>query len=167
MCVGTHYIEFVFLHPIRSTGHIVPFGASGPERSIYFSHALGGPQRIPQKSCRELYTELMLLHPLGSMSHVVRSGLSEVRNINTVFSCSDGTSSDPTKKRTGIRYAELVFLHPVGSLGHVVCSVVPGAQIIDAVFFMLRWARCGSHEMRTGTHYTELVFFIWWHLRIT
>jgi hypothetical protein len=127
MCVGTHYIEFVFLHPIRSTGHIVPFGASGPERSIYFSHALGGPQRIPQKSCRDTLHRTYAFASIGIYESCSAFwSIRGAKHQHSIFMLRwDQFRSH--KKRTRIRYAELVFLHPVGSLGHVVCSVVPGA----------------------------------------
>jgi hypothetical protein len=66
---------------------------------------------------------LCFSHLVGSTGHVMHFGPSGARNIDALFSCSDGTGTNLTKS-TGTRYAELVFLHPVGFTGHIVHSGV-------------------------------------------
>jgi hypothetical protein len=43
----------------------------------------------------------MFLHQMGSTVHIVRSSVSGARIVDIVFSCSCGSSSDPTKSVAG------------------------------------------------------------------
>jgi hypothetical protein len=44
---GTRYGELVFLHPVRSGGHVVRFGASGSDMSTHYFSYLGRPGAGP------------------------------------------------------------------------------------------------------------------------
>jgi hypothetical protein len=67
----------VFLHPVRSVGHLVNFGASEVLRwACCASH---------KKCIREHCTKLMFLHLVRQVGHIVCSGASEVRNIDALF----------------------------------------------------------------------------------
>jgi hypothetical protein len=48
--VGTHYMEFVFLHPVGYAGHVVHFGASGVRNVDAILSWSGGPGAISIKS---------------------------------------------------------------------------------------------------------------------
>jgi hypothetical protein len=48
-CVGTRYAELVFLHPVRSAGHVVHSGGPRREMSQTYFHARVGPVRFAQK----------------------------------------------------------------------------------------------------------------------
>jgi hypothetical protein len=75
-----------------------------------------------------------------------------------IFSFSDWTGTDLTKKCTETQYTDLEFVHPMGSAGHVVQSGTFGPQNVDVLFFMLGWDRYGFNKKRVRTHYAELVF---------
>jgi hypothetical protein len=77
--IWTHYAELLFLHPVGSAGHVVPFGASG-ERIIdtLFFKLRWDRYGFDKKRFRTCYAELVFLHPVGCASHVVHSGASEV-----------------------------------------------------------------------------------------
>jgi hypothetical protein len=73
------HTELVFLHPGRSTGHIVRSGVSGVRNidALFFvPHSAQG--RYHKKCAGTHYAELVFLRPVGSMCHTVRSGASGV-----------------------------------------------------------------------------------------
>jgi hypothetical protein len=135
---GTCYAKHVFLHPVRSVGNIVHFGASRVQNSDALFFMLGWESDgFAKKRIRPHYDELVSLHPTGSAVHVVHSSASEGRNIDALFLCSVRTGTDSTKnmffmlgwdryrfdkKHTGTPYIKLVFLHLVGFPGHIVHS---------------------------------------------
>jgi hypothetical protein len=47
---GTHYVEIVFLHPVRSPGHVVHSGASGHKMSMNYFSSSGVPSAVSIKS---------------------------------------------------------------------------------------------------------------------
>jgi hypothetical protein len=77
--IRTRYAELLFLHPVGSTGHVVPFGASR-ERiidTLIFKLRLGRYE-FDKKSFRTRYAELVFSHPVRSGSIVVHSGASSM-----------------------------------------------------------------------------------------
>jgi hypothetical protein len=76
-CIGTHYAELLFLHPVGSAGHVVHFGASG-ERIIdtIFFNVRWGRYEFDKKRFRTRYAELLFSHLVGSVGHVVHSDAS-------------------------------------------------------------------------------------------
>jgi hypothetical protein len=50
---GTHYVELMFLHPVRSVGHVMRSGASGCEMSMHYFSFSGGPSVGPTRSTSE------------------------------------------------------------------------------------------------------------------
>jgi hypothetical protein len=67
----------VFLHLVRTVGHVVHFGASGPPNvdALFFLLSWGrcGFHKKHSGTC---FTELVFLHLVGSAGHIVRSGAS-------------------------------------------------------------------------------------------
>jgi hypothetical protein len=49
-CAGIHYTKFVIFHLVRSMGHIVHYGASGPRNVDGLFFMLGGPSAVSRKS---------------------------------------------------------------------------------------------------------------------
>jgi hypothetical protein len=76
-CIGRHYAELLFLHPVGSAGPIVHFGASG-ERIVdtLFFKLRWDRYGFDKKRFRTCYAELFFLHPVGSAGHLVHSGAS-------------------------------------------------------------------------------------------
>jgi hypothetical protein len=92
------------------------------------------------------------------MGHVLYSGVSGVRNVDTLFFLFGWSQCSFHKKHAQTRYTEFVFLHPVRSMGHVVHSGASRPGSVDAQFVMLRWDRYRFHKKHVGTSYTEIMF---------
>jgi hypothetical protein len=55
---GTRYIEFVFVHPVGSAGHVVHSGVSGVRNiDVLFFMLTRAPMLIPQRCAGTRYAE--------------------------------------------------------------------------------------------------------------
>jgi hypothetical protein len=77
--IRTRYAELLFLRPVGSTGHVVPFGAA-EERIIdtIFFEVRWGQYGFDKKCFRTRYAELLFSHLVGSVGHIVHSDASIV-----------------------------------------------------------------------------------------
>jgi hypothetical protein len=83
---GTRYAKLVFLHPVRSAGHIVHSSVSRARNIVALFFILRWDRYgLDRKHGETSYTDLLFLHPVGSAGHVVHSIASEMRNINALF----------------------------------------------------------------------------------
>jgi hypothetical protein len=83
----TRHIEFVFLRPVRSTGHVVYSIASGTRNVNALFFMFGSVHcSFHKKRVRTHYAKLMFLRLVGSAGHIVHSGAFEARYIDTLFS---------------------------------------------------------------------------------
>jgi hypothetical protein len=68
---------------------------------------------------RPRYAELVFLHMVGYVGNVIHSGVSEARNVRTLFFMLRCERYGFHKNRARTYYAKLVFLHPMEYAGHV------------------------------------------------
>jgi hypothetical protein len=106
--VGTPDTEFLFLHPVVSTGHVAHFGTSMARNIDTIFLMLRWDRCSFHKNCvRTSYVELVLLHPMGYAGRVVHYGASGARNVDALFFMLVCDQYGFHKKRT--QYAKLVF----------------------------------------------------------
>jgi hypothetical protein len=158
MCVGTHYAELVFLHPVGIALYALHTGSSGAQNVITQFFMLGQNRygfdkmvlgHITLNLCFCIWCDLWVTWCIQ-----VHSGC----DVDAPFFKLESAQCPSHEKRVQTRYAKLVFLHPVGSSGSIVHSGASGAQNGDTQFFKLGSARCGFYKKRTGKCYTELIF---------
>jgi hypothetical protein len=90
-CASTRYSELVFLHPMRSVGHVVHSGASGVQNIDTLFFMLEWERYgFHKKSTGTRYAELIFLHPVGSVGQVVNFVASSAWNIGTLFFIQSG-----------------------------------------------------------------------------
>jgi hypothetical protein len=112
-CVGTHCIELLFLHLVRSAHHVGHFCAPGHEMSTHNFSCSGGTSTDLTKSASGcVMPNLFFSHPEGSAGHIVHSGASGERNIDTLFFMLEWDQYGFDKKCITTRYAELLIFHP-------------------------------------------------------
>jgi hypothetical protein len=76
-CVGIRYIELVFLHPVRSAGHVCILVRPGRKILMHYFSCSVGPCAVFIKIAPGHVTpNLCFLHPVGSAGHVVHSSAS-------------------------------------------------------------------------------------------
>jgi hypothetical protein len=69
------YLELVFLHSVRSMGHVVHSGVSGVQNIVALFFIPDWFRHGSHKTCvGTCYTKLVFLHAVGSMGHIVFSG---------------------------------------------------------------------------------------------
>jgi hypothetical protein len=101
---GTRYTELVFLHPVRSTCHVVHYVASRAQNvDALFFHSRVVLVRIKQKCVTIPYAELVFLHPVVSAGHVVHCSAFGAQNIKTLFFMLGWNEYGFHKKRDGTR----------------------------------------------------------------
>jgi hypothetical protein len=84
--IRTRYAELVFLHLVRSVGHVLHFGLSVARNvnTLFFvlRWALCSFHKNRGGTC---FTEIMFLHPVGYAGHVVHSVAPGARNIDALL----------------------------------------------------------------------------------
>jgi hypothetical protein len=85
-CAESHYAKLVFLHPVRSVGHVVHSATSGAQNVDTLLFILGWAIAVSTKGDNGHVTaNIYFLHPVGSACHVVRSGAFGAQNVNALF----------------------------------------------------------------------------------
>jgi hypothetical protein len=108
--VGIPYTEFVFLHSVVSTGHVVHSSGSGARNvGALFFRLVWDWCGIHTKCVGTSYVELVFLHRVGYAGHVVHSGASGVQNIDALFFILMWDWHRIHKKHLRTSYVELLF----------------------------------------------------------
>jgi hypothetical protein len=124
---GTRYTKLVFMHPMRSGGHVVHSVASGCKTSTHYFSTFYGPGVGPHEACQDKLRRTCVF--ASCVIWRSRCGFWCVRGVKhrcTIFHVWVN-SCWSHRKRVGTRYAELMFLHPVQSGGHIMRSRASGA----------------------------------------
>jgi hypothetical protein len=96
----TCYAELVFLHHVRSGGHVACFGSSIVQNTEAHFFMLGWARRgAHKKHAATSYVDLVFWHHVRSGSHVAHFGVSRVRNIDALFSFSSAPCSGSQEAR--------------------------------------------------------------------
>jgi hypothetical protein len=91
----------------------------------------------------------------------MHSGVSGVRNGDTLFFMLGWDRYGFDKKTCWVTLLRLVFLHPVGTAGCVVHSGASGVRNGDAIFFMLRRNRYGFNRKTLWVKLRRIGLRIW------
>jgi hypothetical protein len=99
--------------------------------------------RFHKNHAGTLYAKLVFLHPVGYAGHIVHSDASGSRNVNTLFTCSGGTSTDRTKAQWNMLRRICVFASNMiyGSRSALRC--IPGVKHQRNIFH----ARVGAVQI--------------------
>jgi hypothetical protein len=147
-------MEFVFLRPVRSTGHVVYSSASGTENVNALFFMLGSAHcSFHIKRVRTHYSKLVFLRSVGSAGHIVHSGAFGARNIDILFSIKSAVEQirpclcfciwwDPHVTQCIAvhpgRETSMHYLSSTGGLGAVFIKSTSG-QITLNLYFCIRW----------------------------
>jgi hypothetical protein len=111
------------------------------------------------------YAKLVFVHPVGCVRHVVNSSASWSSNVDTLFSCSGGTSMDRTKSTLEQFMPNLCFcIQWDVRLTSFQC--IRGAKHRHTIF----GARVGPVRIQQKAHRDtagQTFFYILWDLQVT
>jgi hypothetical protein len=109
-CVGTRYVELVFLHRVGSVSHVVHSVASKARNINALFSSSGGTESDSRKSVGDMLCRTcVFLHPMGFAGHVVHSDAFRAQKDDTLFFMLMWAQCTFHKKHAGKHYAKLFF----------------------------------------------------------
>jgi hypothetical protein len=158
----------VFLHTVGSVGHLVLFGASGPQNVDALLFLLKWAWcGFYKKHTGTRYADPVFLHLVGYAGHFVHSSESKVRNIDTLFFMLRWIRCGLNKNRTRTRCVKLVIFASGGICGSCSTFLCLRAMKRRCTFPCLGGPDAVFIESASGHVTPNLCFCIRWVLRVT